>query len=64
MSTSEEISIQYRGKVAVILINRPQKLNAMNQDLYYRLATAMHEVAAREDVFITVLAAKGRFFSA
>lgn len=58
------ILVEYRGKVAIITLNQPRKLNALNQDLYFKLATAMHEVAARDDIFITVLTAKGRYFSA
>jgi enoyl-CoA hydratase/carnithine racemase len=41
-----------------------KKLNAMTQDLYFRLSQLMREVAKMDDVFVTVLTAKGRFFSA
>jgi hypothetical protein len=58
------ILVEYKGKVAIITLNVPKKLNALNGDLYYQLARAMHEVAAHEEVFITVLTGKGRFFSA
>ncbi|PSN70653.1 peroxisomal d3,d2-enoyl-CoA isomeras-like protein [Corynespora cassiicola Philippines] len=58
------ILIEYRGKIAIITLNQPKKLNALNQDLYYKLALAMQEVAARDDITITVLTGKGRFFSA
>lgn len=60
----DAIQVEYRGKVAIITLNQPKKLNALNQDLYYKLAVAMHEVAARDDIYITVLTGKGRFFSA
>ena len=53
-----------QGKVAIITLNQPKKLNALNQDLYFALAKAMHEVAARDDIYITVLTGKGRYFSA
>lgn len=58
------ILVEYKGKVAVITLNVPKKLNALNGDLYYQLARAMHEVASHDEVFITVLTGKGRFFSA
>ncbi|ORY03578.1 ClpP/crotonase-like domain-containing protein [Clohesyomyces aquaticus] len=64
MSTDEPIQVEYRDRVAIITLNQPAKLNALNQDGYYKLALAMHEVAARDDVYITVLTGKGRFFSA
>ncbi|KAL9094089.1 MAG: hypothetical protein Q9165_003504 [Trypethelium subeluteriae] len=63
MST-DVIKLEIRGKIAIITIDNEKKLNALNQDGYYALATAMHTVAAREDVYITVLTGKGRFFSA
>lgn len=58
------ILVEYKGKVAIITLNQPKKLNALNQDLYYKLAVAMHEVAERDDIYITVLTGKGRYFSA
>lgn len=61
---SDAITIEYRGKVAIITLNNEKKLNALNGDQYYALAAAMHEVAARDDVYITVLTGKGRYFSA
>ena len=64
MSAEEAITIEYRGKVAIISLNLPKKLNALTSDLYYRLAMCMHEVAGRDDIYVTVLTGKGRFFSA
>jgi peroxisomal 3,2-trans-enoyl-CoA isomerase len=58
------ILTEYRGKTAIITLNVPKKLNALDGQLYYQLARAMHEVAERDDVCITVLTGKGRFFSA
>ncbi|KAF1946543.1 peroxisomal d3,d2-enoyl-CoA isomeras-like protein [Clathrospora elynae] len=54
----------YQGKIATITLNVPQKLNALTGDLYYQLARAMHQVAARDDIYITILTGNGRFFSA
>ncbi len=63
-SLEQEVTLDIKGKVAIITINLEKKLNAMTQDHYYRLSTLMREVAARDDVYITVLTGKGRFFSA
>ncbi|KAF2084370.1 peroxisomal d3,d2-enoyl-CoA isomeras-like protein [Saccharata proteae CBS 121410] len=60
----QAVTIQYKGKVAIITLDIEKKLNAMNQDRYYRLATLLNEVAARDDINITMLTGKGRFFSA
>lgn len=62
--TDSGILIDYKGKVATITLNVPKKLNALDGGLYYQLARAMHEVAERPDIYITVLTGKGRFFSA
>jgi peroxisomal 3,2-trans-enoyl-CoA isomerase len=62
--SSDPITISYKGNIAIITLNQPKKLNALNQDGYYQLATAMHTVAARDDIYITVLTGNGRFFSA
>ncbi|KAF2119190.1 ClpP/crotonase-like domain-containing protein [Lophiotrema nucula] len=61
---SDGITVEYKGKIAIITLNQPKKLNALNQEQYFKLALAMHEVAARDDIYITVLTGNGRFFSA
>ena len=63
-SASDEITLETQGKIAIITLNLPKKLNALTQDLYYRLSCLMREIAARDDIYITVLTGKGRYFSA
>ncbi|KAI9838211.1 MAG: hypothetical protein M1837_002526 [Sclerophora amabilis] len=58
------ITLEYRGKIAIITFELESKLNALTQALYYRLGVLLREVAGRTDVFVTVLTAKGRYFSA
>jgi ABC-type Zn2+ transport system substrate-binding protein/surface adhesin len=58
------VTLEVRGKMAIITMCNEKKLNAMTQDLYFRLSQLMREVAKMDDVFVTVLTAKGRFFSA
>jgi len=63
--TPEEVVLfETRGKIAIITINNEKKLNAMTQDYYFRLSQLLREIATRDDIYITVLTAKGRFFSA
>lgn len=64
MASTEPITIEYRDTLAIITLNVPKKLNALSGENYYKLARAMHEVAAHDEVFITVLTGKGRYFSA
>ncbi|KAM7223844.1 d3,d2-enoyl-coa isomerase [Rhypophila decipiens] len=58
------IQIEYKGRLAIITINNEKKLNALNMVQYMELASAMNEVAKRDDVYITLLIGKGRYFSA
>ena len=57
--SSSPISLDIKGKIAVITIDKQHKLNALTQDEYYQIAKYMREVAANDDVSITVLTAKG-----
>ncbi|KAL4898592.1 ClpP/crotonase-like domain-containing protein [Aspergillus ambiguus] len=58
------ITVTYKPRVAIITLNNPKKLNALNQDLYYLLGERLREVDKRDDISITVLTGSGRFFSA
>lgn len=58
------IKVTYSGRIATITIDNDKKLNALNVDGYYALSRAMREVAQRDDVYITILTGKGRYFSA
>lgn len=58
------ISIEYKGRLAIITIDNDKKLNALGQMEYYELGRKLQEVAEHDEVFITVLLAKGRYFSA
>ncbi|KAK3375362.1 hypothetical protein B0H63DRAFT_482693 [Podospora didyma] len=58
------ISLEYRGRVAILTIDNEKKLNALNQDQYYDLTQRLREVATRDDIFITLIIGKGRYFSA
>ncbi|KAL5366474.1 ClpP/crotonase-like domain-containing protein [Aspergillus floccosus] len=64
MSNEDLITVTYKPRVAIISLNNPKKLNALNQDLYYLLGERLREVDKREDISITVLTGTGRFFSA
>lgn len=63
-ASNDQITLTTEGKIATITLNLPKKLNALTQDLYYRLSCVMREVAKRDDIYITILTGKGRYFSA
>ncbi|KAI9892342.1 MAG: hypothetical protein M1814_001543 [Vezdaea aestivalis] len=62
--SEDDITLTTRGKIAIITLNLPHKLNALGQLGYYKLASLMREVDQRDDILITVLTGTGRFFSA
>ena len=65
MTTVEDtITLDTKGKIAIITINLPQKLNALTRPHYDRIADLLRAIAVRDDIFITLLTGKGRYFSA
>ncbi|TVY16250.1 3,2-trans-enoyl-CoA isomerase [Lachnellula arida] len=60
----EAVRVEYRGRIAIITIDNQKQLNALTQEEYYQLATYLREVAEHDEVYITVLTGKGRYFSA
>ncbi|CAH0058041.1 unnamed protein product [Clonostachys solani] len=62
--TESVIELEYKGRFAILTIDKPKKLNALSRAQYYELAQKLRQIAGRSDVFVTVLLAKGRFFSA
>ena len=63
-SPTDPILLTTQGKITIITLNLPHKLNALSQDLYYQLATHLRQIADNPDVYITILTGKGRYFSA
>lgn len=61
---ADSIQVSFSGRIATITINNEKKLGALTGDGYYAIAKAMREIAERDDIFITVLTGKGRYFSA
>lgn len=57
------IKLQFHSKKAIITLNKPEKLNALNVEEFFLLASYLREVAQRQDVHITILTATGRYFS-
>ncbi|TKA79857.1 hypothetical protein B0A55_02798 [Friedmanniomyces simplex] len=64
VTPEEAVLYETRGKIAIITLNLPKKLNAMTQDYYFRISQLMRQIATDDSIYITVITAKGRFFSA
>ncbi|KAJ6088391.1 hypothetical protein N7486_009652 [Penicillium sp. IBT 16267x] len=62
--SEELITLTYQDRIAIVTLNRPDKLNALNVGLYYTLAERLREIEKRDDIYITVVTGTGRFFSA
>jgi enoyl-CoA hydratase/carnithine racemase len=63
-SADDVILIRDVEHVRLITMNRPAKLNAMNQALFAGLANALEAAASDDDVRVTVLTGAGRAFTA
>jgi enoyl-CoA hydratase/carnithine racemase len=58
------IEIADDARVRVITFNRPDALNAFNDEMYHEAGRALEEAAARNDIACVVLTGNGRGFSA
>jgi len=58
------IKVSYSGRIATITIDNDRKLNALNMEGYFAMSQALREIATRDDIYITILTGKGRYFSA
>jgi peroxisomal 3,2-trans-enoyl-CoA isomerase len=61
---SAPVTLEYRDKIAIITLDNEKKLNALTQDLYYQISQYLREIATHDEVYITLLTGKGRYFSA
>jgi 2-(1,2-epoxy-1,2-dihydrophenyl)acetyl-CoA isomerase len=64
MSDYETVLIERHGAVAVVSLNRPDKLNSFDSSLRRDLLSAVREVNADEAVRVAILTGVGRAFSA
>lgn len=62
--TEQVISIEPRGAIEVVSLNRPDRLNAMNEPLIQALLDYFTELQQRQDVRVVILRAEGRAFCA
>ncbi|KAG5967941.1 hypothetical protein E4U56_000586 [Claviceps arundinis] len=64
MDPNKTVSVEYRGRVAILTICNEKKLGALSHDEYLALAVALNEIGTRDEVVTTVLTGTGRFYSA
>ena len=59
MSKYETISLEKRGKVAILTINRPDKLNALNKSVHAEGVAALDALRADDSVRVLVITGSG-----
>src|SRR5579871_6795051 len=60
----ETIVIEREGNIAVLTMNRPDVLNAVNDTMHAELSTIFHDAQRDRDLNVLVLTGAGRGFSA
>ena len=61
---SEQVKIERRGAVCEVLLNRPEKRNALTLEMYRVLGTALEEAEADQAVRVVLLSGAGASFTA
>jgi len=59
MANYETITVEKRGKVAVLIINRPDKLNALNRQVHTDGVAALNELRKDDSVRVLVITGAG-----
>lgn len=58
------LQLEFKDKIAHLILNRPAALNSMNRAFWQELPTALREVEQAEDVRALVISSTGKHFSA
>ena len=59
----DHLEIEHTGHVATVWLNRPEKLNAMSEDMWVDLPTVMADLDADDSVRVVILAGRGPSFT-
>ncbi|MDC6271451.1 enoyl-CoA hydratase/isomerase family protein [Acetobacter pasteurianus] len=62
--SEEDITYEVKGKAAIITLNIPKKLNALDGEQYLKLGKFVEEANNEEETVMTVIQSSGKFFSA
>lgn len=60
----DKVKLEVQGKVAIITINRPDKRNALNQEVRSELFECLKEVESRKEIRATIITGAGDAFVA
>ena len=64
MSTYDTITFEHNDRIALVTINRPDSLNALNKEVMAEVAHVFGEIDRNKDIAVSVLTGEGRVFSA
>ena len=64
MSAYETVKIEREGGIAWVILNRPEKRNAMNPTMHYEMLDVLDELQFDDDVRILVLTGEGQSWCA
>ena len=62
--TSPLVDYEREGEIVTLTLNRPEKLNAFNDELVGALSDALHRFDMEDEAQIAILTGRGRAFSA
>jgi 2-(1,2-epoxy-1,2-dihydrophenyl)acetyl-CoA isomerase len=60
---TEKVNMKVNGRIAIIEMNRPEALNAIDVDMIKGLVSRLKEISESDDIDIIVLTGNGRAFS-
>ncbi|MEZ5998164.1 MAG: enoyl-CoA hydratase-related protein [Hyphomonas sp.] len=60
----DTITFEHNDRVALVTINRPDSLNALNQDVMAEVAHVFGEIDRNKDIAVSILTGEGRAFAA
>ena len=60
----ETIRLETQGPIAILTLNRPDRLNAINDSMKIEIADALQRVEADDKIAVLVLRGAGRAFCA
>lgn len=63
-NTTEVLKVEDKGKIRLLTLNRPEQLNAFNDDLYDAVTRALSGAADNDDISVVIITGEGRAFSA
>lgn len=64
MMSQNPILKEQKGKVLLLTFNRPEKKNALTQEMYEQMTQALNHAADAQDVHVVVMTGQGSDFSA